>query len=296
MPLRLPDCFRTRWIALGAIPLTFACQEASTVPDRDGFAPPGAPTRDASPGTVQGPVHIPIAETNTVGWGTLPWTGTGMTVPPYTSYIVKVSGRTTVSPNPGVLQCRPDYPPPYGSEGSYGPSGDRYYQLRVEPGLITSAGVGSVGLRYDGTGTSGGDNAQSDTVFTWDGGEIAMRRSGIQGSTNSSTGCRLAVQPVVRADDLARHARRPGVERHAVVGCGAEGDRGLLSRHEPRRARGRGALALRGGSRSDQRDDRVRAERTEPVRCDRPEQRNPPRGVVHAGSDAGGECTGESVQ
>jgi hypothetical protein len=60
-----------------------SCHDAPTASDRDRLAPPLSATRDASPGTVQGPVHIPIAETNTVGWGTLPWTGTGMTVPPY---------------------------------------------------------------------------------------------------------------------------------------------------------------------------------------------------------------------
>ena len=135
-----------------------SCHDAATSPDGAALAPPLASARDASPGFVQGPVYIPIAETNT-GWGTLPWTETGMTVPPYTSYMVKVSGRTTVTSNPEVLQCVPTYTPPYGSEGSYGPSGDRYYQLQVAAGLMTSGGVGGIGLQFDGVGTSGGDNA-----------------------------------------------------------------------------------------------------------------------------------------
>jgi hypothetical protein len=136
----------------------------------------------------QGPVSIPIAETN-AGWGTLPWTATGLAVPPWTSYVVRVSGRTTVTSNPEVGQCNPSLKPPFGSEGSYGPGGDRYYQLQVAAGWMTSGGVSTIGLAYDGVGTSGGDEAHSDTLFTWDGGALAMSRSGIQGVTNGSNGC-----------------------------------------------------------------------------------------------------------
>jgi hypothetical protein len=106
MPIRSPR----RWIVALTVLLLLSCRDA-TAPGGDPLAIPDAPTREV--GVEQGPVHIPIAETN-ANWGTLDWTGTGLKVPPWTSYIVKVSGRTTVSSNPDVPQCVPGYTPPYG--------------------------------------------------------------------------------------------------------------------------------------------------------------------------------------
>jgi hypothetical protein len=181
-----------RWTVLGlTLFVALSCHDATTAPRSDRLAPPDSPSRDASPGAMQGPVHIPIAATNEVGWGTLAWTPTGMTVPPWTSYVVRVSGRTTVSSNPQALQCNPGSMPPYGAEGTYGPAGDRYYYLRVAAGWMSSGGVGNIAMSYDGVGTTGGDEAHSDTLFTWDGGQIAVSRSGIQGSSNGTNpwGC-----------------------------------------------------------------------------------------------------------
>lgn len=90
---------------------------------------------------------------------------------------------------PGRSPVRPGIYAALWLEGSYGPAGDRYYQLRVGTGLMTSAGVGGIGLWFDGEGTSGGNDAVSDTLWTDSGGQIAMRRSGIQGVTNGSSGC-----------------------------------------------------------------------------------------------------------
>lgn len=176
----MPTHSALRRIVFVAIPLALSCHDAPTSPGSNPLAPPGSPARDASPGSTQGPVSIPIPSVNYPGGGALAWTSTGMTVPAWTSYVVTVSGRTTASRNPAATQCSPGVTFP--AEGSYGPSGTSYYELLVAAGWSSGGSSPSaISLNFVGYGTSGGNTATSDTLFTWSSGEIVVSRSGLAG-------------------------------------------------------------------------------------------------------------------
>lgn len=182
----MPTHSALRRIVFLAIPLALSCHDAPTTPGSDALAPPHFPARDASPGTPQGPVPIGIPDVNYPGGGAVGWTATGLTVPAWTSYVVTVDGRTTATRNPAATQCSPGVTFP--AEGSYGPSGTSYYELRVAAGWSADGTTpSSIQLNYVGYGPSGGNTATSDTLFAWSGGQLYVQRSGLAGVVGGGT-------------------------------------------------------------------------------------------------------------
>jgi hypothetical protein len=147
------------------------CRDVPTAPEP--LQPPGSALRSVT----QGPFTIPIPPESYPGGGGLGWTNTGMRVPAWTSYVVTVSGNTTVSANQDAITCNPASEYYMGAVGSYGPAGTWWHELAV-----------SVGFYWNGN-DSPGTVGLSDTLFAWDAGVLAVSRSPIAGATNGSGGC-----------------------------------------------------------------------------------------------------------
>lgn len=160
-----------------------ACDSVPTQPESGIRAPVAPPLLSLDPApiaTTLGPWQIPIAPTNTYGEGELGWTLTGLKLPSFTAYVVKVQGRVSVGSNPDVVSCYPDHQPPYGAEGSYGPGGTGWYdQLRVTTSFATPSYWDNVPLYGATVGREGSSDAVSDTLFAWNDGEVAVFRKGI---------------------------------------------------------------------------------------------------------------------
>ncbi|HUQ46028.1 MAG TPA: hypothetical protein VM033_05220 [Gemmatimonadaceae bacterium] len=160
-------------VALSAGILAIACH-AEQLTGPSAMLP--VPRADA--GGILGPASIPIPENNTAG-GALPAMSAGLSVPVATSFIVRVSGQTTVSNNPAVQQCDPTQPVFGGA--SVGPNGDAYYQLKVSASLRQPSGNEfAIGFWE----RDGGSALESDTLWASTALEVRVARSGIQGSMN----------------------------------------------------------------------------------------------------------------
>lgn len=160
-------------VALSAGILAIACH-AEQLTGPSAMLP--VPRADA--GGILGPASIPIPENNTAG-GALPAMSAGLSVPIATSFIVRVSGQTTVSNNPAVQQCDPTQPVFGGA--SVGPNGDAYYQLKVSASLRQPSGSEiTVGFWV----RNGGSALESDTLWASTALDVRVARSGIQGSMN----------------------------------------------------------------------------------------------------------------
>jgi hypothetical protein len=146
------------------------------------------PAERSNMSSILGPTSIPIPANNTVGMGTLGSMNTGLSVPINTSFIVKVTGQTTVSNNPAVQQCVANQG--IAPTSTIGAAGDAYHQLAVSASVVGSTGESGLGFWI----RDGGNTLITDTLWAASALNLKVARSGIQGSINGqncSTGLYL---------------------------------------------------------------------------------------------------------
>lgn len=181
------------WLATAALLVAACGPDSLTNPTRRAHTP--LATADVAPdddpgggGGELGPVPIRVPKTNR-DLGAVPWYGTGLRIPAYSSFVVKVDGSVRVDPNPAVACYGSEHLPPYGAEGSYGPLGISYYSQLVVGIGFQYVRNGATGWVYGGIHGDGGSSASSDTSFTDKELELWVMRSGLYGEIGGMFDC-----------------------------------------------------------------------------------------------------------